>query len=269
MYLYEVGSKIHPLTGINGDSTWFSAHFPLMIAEGALEPLITRTVFQLRTSVQAGVTLLSVVREMNAHVLDPAHVEDYQNPIGVHFGYRLQNAVSAFEAVLGAELALIPLYVVTPKSGHVLSDLIESGQVCFPDELATKVPAAIPDVQAATKCIAFELSTAAGFHLHRANEAVVRAYFAVVAPNEKAPKSGNLGDYLKVMSEKNLGDAKVIAALGQIKDLHRNPIMHPEQSIDSTDEAVSLMGAVRAAIGEMLKAIPLPSNSLPGSPSAL
>jgi transposase-like protein len=115
-YLYEVGSRIHPLADLVQipNVTWAQAHSPLFIAEGALEPLITRTVFQLRTSLQTGHVLLAAIRDMSAILIDPANIEAYQNPIdGLHL-WRLQNALTAFEAVLGAELQLIPLYVVAP-----------------------------------------------------------------------------------------------------------------------------------------------------------
>lgn len=256
-YFYQVGSQIHPLAELAaGTTTWSQAHFPVVIAEGALEPLITRTVLQLRTSVQTGAVLLAVVREIKDRILDQNSAPDGQETVDWVLIWRMQTALTAFEAVLAAEMQLIPLYVVTPKGGFVLTDLIENGQVCFPPDLWEKVPEALPDVREATKCIAFELPTAAGFHLHRANEAVIRAYFRVVAEEQEPPKSGNMGDYLKIMAELGAGDPKVIAALTQLKNLHRNPLMHPEQALESVEEAISLMGAVRAAVGEMLKAIP-------------
>jgi len=196
------------------------------------------------------------VRELLERIMEPDNVEQYTGVMDAMAIYRLNNALAAFEAVLAAELALIPLYVVTPKGGLVLSDLIESGHVCFPPDLWAKAPEAMKDAQEATRCIAFELPTAAGFHLHRANEAVIRAYFKVVAGSSRAPKTRNMGDYLKKMTDLGVGDPKVIAALQQLKDLHRNPLMHPDETLETVDEAISLMGAVRSAMGEMLKTMP-------------
>ena len=265
-YLYQAGYQIHALADlVSGTTTWADAHVPIVVAEGALEPLITRTVFQLRTSVQVGSVLLHHIRGAKDWLLDPANAPDYTKPIDPWTLYQMQNALTAFEAVLGAELALIPLYVVTPKSGMVLGDLIDSGQVCFPSDLPDKVPAVLPDVREATKCIAFELPTAAAFHLHRANEGVLRAYFHVVATGHRPPRSGNMGDYLKRLSELSVGDPKVIAALTQLKNLHRNPVMHPGDTLNNVDEAISLLGAVRSAMTEMLKAIP--PVALAGSPA--
>src|SRR5688572_20828128 len=134
-YLYQVGHQIHPIGGFSAnESTWMDAHASLLVAQGALEPLITRTVFQLRTSVQTGAQLLAIIRELLEQIMEPANIEQYTQAMDAMAIYRLNNALAAFEAVLAAELALIPLYVVTPKGGLVLTELIENGQVCFPPD---------------------------------------------------------------------------------------------------------------------------------------
>ena len=50
------------------------------------------------------------------------------------------------------------------------------------------------------------------------------------------------------MNLRNCGaDAKVLAILEQIKDLHRNPVIHPEVEL-SNDDAQSLIGIMDSAI---------------------
>jgi hypothetical protein len=80
--------------------------------------------------------------------------------------FSIISALTAFEAVLGAELSLGPLYIVTQKAGYDTGVLVESGAACFPGGISAKVPEAVADLEQGTKCIAFELFTAAGFHLH-------------------------------------------------------------------------------------------------------
>jgi len=41
-----------------------------------------------------------------------------------------------------------------------------------------------------------------------------------------------------------------------LKDFHRNPLMHPEQSLENVDDAIDLMAAIRCSIGYMLAEIP-------------
>jgi hypothetical protein len=65
-----------------------------------------------------------------------------------------------------------------------------------------------------------------------------------------------MGDYLNAMDQKGVGDAKVRAALKDLKDLHRNPLIHPEHSIDTADDAIALMNGVHNVVVYMLKQIP-------------
>ena len=170
--------------------------------------------------------------------------------------YPVQLALTAFEAVLGAELGLTPLYVVQPKAAFDTAALIEGGARCFPDDVWAKAPDAIPDIMQGTRCIAFELFSAAASHLHRANEAVLRRYWDAVTDGASRPSSRNMGDYLTEMNKKNVGDEKVRAALKDLKDLHRNPLIHPEHSLESADEAIALMNGRFIPFVHMPKEMP-------------
>jgi hypothetical protein len=134
--------------------------------------------------------------------------------------------------------------------------LVEAGVRCFPNDVWTKAPDAISDLLQGTRCIAFELFTAAGFHLHRANEAVLRRYWDAITKGAPRPASRNVGDYLAEMNKQNVGNEKVKAALKDLKDLHRNPLIHPEHSLENADEAIALMNGVHTVMVHMLKQIP-------------
>ncbi len=263
-YLYRVGSQIHPLSSLDwergaGEGTTHGlARSILYVAESVLEPLITQSVFVLKTSHQPGITLLQAVRGLSNKIIQ-------SNNMALRLEWAdlspVSSAFAAFEAVLGAELALSPLYVVTQKAGFDTTLLIENGAACFPLDVWTKAPDAIPDLKQATRCIAFELFTASAFHLHRANETVLGLYWDAVTDGDSRPKTRNMGDYLAKMANKKVGDAKVIAALKELKDLHRNPIIHPEQTIGNIDDAIALMNSVQGAMVHMLKEIPTIAQS--------
>jgi hypothetical protein len=90
----------------------------------------------------------------------------------------------------------------------------------------------------------------------------LRRYWDHVSNGKARPKRFNIGDYLKRMDDLSVGDQKIKATLRQIKDLHRNELMHPENSLD-LDEAIALLGIAQSAIAAMLKelqtmALPLP-----------
>lgn len=267
-YLYTVGHQIHGLSELKGKAPWDAStqaattygdsYLTLMVAEGALDLLLTRSIFRLRTSQQAGQKLLGAVRTIR-NKSQSAQGGDVLDWLDVH---ELTNALTTFEAILQAEMALMPLYVVMPKAGYDISTLIEFGANCFPLELEVKVPEALRDIREGTRCIAFELNTAAGFHLHRANEAVVRRYWDVVSNGKPRPSRGNMGDYLNEMKQGSFGDANVRAALDHLIKFHRNPLIHPEQNIETADEAIGLMNHIHTAIVQMLKVIPADFSAL-------
>jgi hypothetical protein len=66
-----------------------------------------------------------------------------------------------------------------------------------------------------------------------------------------------MGDYLNEMNAKGFGDPKVKAALKDLKDLHRNPLVHPEERIENVDEAIALMNGVHNVIVHMLREMPV------------
>jgi hypothetical protein len=170
--------------------------------------------------------------------------------------FALKDSLREFETIMAAEMAVADSYLVAKKRGFDTFVLIEGGEQLFPPSLQEKVPEAVADVKAGARCLAFELFTASGYHFHRANEAVVRKYYDAIAGGKERPKSQNMGDYLNAMKTQKLGDEKVLAALWALKDLHRNPLAHPEHSIANADDAIALLGSINAAVVYMLAAIP-------------
>lgn len=266
-YLYQVGFQIHPLSefrhadsAIGKATTLEETRFPIYIAESALEALLSRSVFRLKTSNQPGQALLAAMRDLKGK-LEAADEQKDTEKLATNIDwidmYRITSALTAFEAVLGAELSLLHLYVVAQKAGFDTSVLIDAGAHCFPADLLFKVPEALADLEQATKCLAFEVFTAAGFHLHRANESVLHRYWDAVTNNAPRPASRNMGDYLNGMNQRKVGDEKVKAAIRNLKDFHRNPLIHPDHSIDNADQAIALMNGTHTVIVQMLAEIPL------------
>lgn len=253
-YLYDIGSQIHPLTELRADMPLNEVYLPLLIAEGALAPLLQQSIYNLKTSRENGFTLLGIIQELREKV------EKSQNDSDVFAqldAYRLQSAFQKFEAVVSAELSISPLYLVMQKGAFDIDMLVLNGISLFPSELPAKVPECVSDIQQATKCLAFELPTACGFHLHRANESVLHRYYDAVTKCAERPKNRNMGEYLNELDKQGKGEKKVIAALRDLKDLHRNPLVHPENALETAEEAIALLGGVQAVITHMLKEIPM------------
>ena len=152
-YLYQVGGQLHPLSELRAyalregghPTTLGEARMVIYLAEAALEPFLSRSVFRLKTSAQPGYALLDAIRALKVRI-DATPPEDLSKPLDWADVYPITSALTAFEAVVGAELALMPLYVVMSKAGFDTSVLIEAGARCFPDEVWTKAPDAILDL---------------------------------------------------------------------------------------------------------------------------
>jgi hypothetical protein len=65
-----------------------------------------------------------------------------------------------------------------------------------------------------------------------------------------------MGEYLNEMDKKKIGDDRVKTALRDLKNLHRNPLIHPEHSINTAEEAIALMNGVHNVMVYMLQEIP-------------
>jgi hypothetical protein len=252
-YLYSFGYSIHPLAEIRQEQKLDDWAYPLFTARYAIEEFLQRSVFQIRTSRVAAQKLLKAVTDL---------VNMYPRDEAITFveAINITNALSEFEHVLAAEMGMFNLWLVQKKRGYDTTDLIQQGWVLFPEDLILKVPEAVTDVAAGTRCMAFNLATAAGFHLHRMNESVLHRYYDAVTEGAPRPQGRNIGDYLAKLKEFGKGDEKTLSALKDLKDLHRNPLIHPEDSLDNIDEAIALLGSIQAAVVSMLKAIPAPEQ---------
>lgn len=268
-YLYSVGAALHPLSTIRYDTKFQDAFLPCFVAEGALEPFLFRSVFKLKTSLQKGGELLAAIKTLReAAGIAIGKEEEKEKQIEWLRAYNVSNGITQFETVLAAELGLSDIYLVSKKRGYDTSDLITNGIVLFPSELVPKVPEAELDINQGARCLAFELPTAAGFHFHRANESVLHKYYDAVTKGKPRPAGRNIGDYLGALKSHRAGEPAVLSALKDLKDLHRNPLIHPEHTLEDVDEAIALLGSIHAVVVRMLKAIPLPATPAQAAPAA-
>lgn len=255
-FLYQLGTEIHPLTTVSTSTTKGALVSIVWSVERWLDALLNHSVFGLRLSWQSGTTLLATVRRVkDAYSKDGVKWED---TIEWSDQYTLSSEAKTFETVLAAELQSGQIYLVQPKGGYDLAQLTENGIVIFPSSLPTKVPGAIKDAIEAARCIAFALPTAAAFHLHRLNEMVLRRYYDTVTQGKPHPEKATISKYIDAMKGYQVGDKVAFGALSSLNNLHRNPVLHPEQTLDSVEQAIALLGSVNSVVTYMLSALPEP-----------
>lgn len=258
-YLYRLGHQINPLVILPRGTIAADVYFAAIVARGAIVPFLTNSVFQVRTCRQEGERLVAMMDEL-IKSFEQMNESQKNGAFDDYALWSLKDQATRFEHVLLAELGTIDLYYVLKKASYDTPTLIEDGSLAFPVAVQLKAPKAVPDLREATRCLAYELYTACGFHLHRANEAVFRAYWDAVTNGKPRPKNPSMGGYLGELKNLRKGNSKVKAALKELKDLHRNPTIHPEHTLDAHG-ALALMGIVHAAMTYMLEAIPEPAVS--------
>jgi hypothetical protein len=99
--------------------------------------------------------------------------------------------------------------------------------------------------------LAFDVPTAATFHLFRAIEAVVLLYFPVLGIPIPEEKSRSLGVYINLLEGKKGKDDRIVVILRHIKDEYRNRLIHPGDFLD-VDTAANLFSLGASVIDLMI-----------------
>lgn len=165
----------------------------------------------------------------------------------------LTKAVQEFETILNDELSKLPIFCLEDeKIGNFsIKKLLNGASNGYPTKARIRLTDGCKsEIDEAGKCLVYERSTAAGFHILRSVELTIRQYLMAIPGFTMPPLNRqNWGVYLDLLKE-NHAAKEVYDHLYNIKDNYRNPLMHPEDTLE-IDEAVSLF-AVAQSINEML-----------------
>jgi hypothetical protein len=132
-------------------------------------------------------------------------------------------------------------YYVPRRGIFFTPALVDSADETFPVDIRGSLPEKTKtDWKAAGRCLAFNLLSASGFHVARAVEGMLEAYYQLFC-NQSGGTLNGWNDYI-IELEKSLKNgnvpipsAKTIAELKQMKDDYRNPIMHPRVVLSEPD----------------------------------
>lgn len=145
--------------------------------------------------------------------------------------------ITAFRNVFEAECRDVDVYSVGQISLYRTSTLVSSASDAIPLSIKAVVGKnALDEFDSAGRCLAFSLYTACGFHSLRALELVMKEYLKSFGINKRLP---NWTAYISaaLKSAEKDGDhrkpsAKVTAMLDRMRELDRNPLMHPDDILD-------------------------------------
>jgi hypothetical protein len=165
----------------------------------------------------------------------------------------LSHAMSDLRLTLEAELSGIEALVVSPKRLDIKKLLGDVGSLFAPGVFGALTPIARFDIEEAARCIAFERSTAAAFHLLRSTEAVLRDFYCHFVKRDRCdpllryPMLQGLQKHRRAKSHDPL-----LRNLDNIRLSFRNPTQHPDKIYD-IQEAQDLWGLCVDLLNRMQK----------------
>jgi hypothetical protein len=161
-------------------------------------------------------------------------------------------AVGNTRLTLDAESREKKAFVTEPKRWDVQSLLTNPGALFGKGVFEQLQAPAAYDFSEACKCIAFERSTAAAFHMLRGTESVLRAFYCHQVRRKRLPERRRTwAAVLEQMRQKSKPPPKALLDnLDAIRHNFRNPTQHPEE-IYSIDQAQDLLGLVIPAVNAM------------------
>jgi hypothetical protein len=176
------------------------------------------------------------------------------NSIRSEYVRHIGKLLTIFEATLASENEGSNVFSVSRKGTHDSMALMDvADENLPPDTRARLSPETVRDIRDAGKCLALDCHTASGYHMLRGVERVIIKYLEKVSGKPINPKNRNWGVYIREL--KRLGaDASVTGYLWHIKEYYRNPVIHPEDTLNAS-EAFSLFNASLSAIIQLDAAI--------------
>lgn len=254
--LYVLGKHIEPIERIDEDNAKYGdVVWPLMHARTQIKTLLQNDALPIRTCRQAADQLVTAIGNVVPLDINEAIKKDKTAEIDWWPIRQIKDAASKFETVLTEELAIVDTYSVTQKGAYSTADLITNAESLFSKVVQQKLPPnAILDIREAGKCLAFETPTAAAFHVVRAIESVILAYYQKVMGTPPPSRMRNWGVYIKNMRDSGKADPKILDFLAHIKDNYRNPVAHPE-AVLTIDEVMVLVSVAVGAMSQMAAAI--------------
>jgi hypothetical protein len=167
---------------------------------------------------------------------------------------RLDERLLVVQKVLRAEASEKYAFVTSAKRWDIQC-LLNSPDSLFGDGIYGQLDAiAAFDFGEACKCIAFERSTAAVFHLMRGTEAVLRAFYCHTVKQKRLPVERRMwGPMVEKLRARSKPPPKALLDnLDSIRVNFRNPTQHPDE-IHGIDRAQDLLGLVIPVVNDMVR----------------
>jgi len=160
--------------------------------------------------------------------------ENFERILSKDEAFKLRHIMSDIRVTLDAEANGNLAYIVKDKRIDVNKLLSDIPGLMSPNVFISLSEIAQYDFKEAGKCIAFELPTAAAFHILRGTEAVLKDYYCHIIKRKriKIMMWGPMVKHLKERKSKPIPPASLLNKLDDIRFTYRNPTQHPEKIYD-------------------------------------
>lgn len=168
-------------------------------------------------------------------------IEKFDNKVASWQYSDISTKLDAFRTNLSTECRDVEIYSVGQVGIYKTSELVSNGARQIADEYKEYLPPmCLDEFDSAGRCLGFDLPTACGFHALRAVELAILHYLeSLGVAGTKKLKTWN--EYVKAIIKLSEDDEaklkpspKVEAMVDRMRDLDRNPLMHPRDTLDTT-----------------------------------
>ena len=170
--------------------------------------------------------------------------------------FRIETFLDKFGDALAHEIKSFLVFYLPQEGIYSVADLASNAEKAISEAARSKLTKeALDDFREGGRCLAFRFNTAAGFHLLRAVERMLRLYFKSMTGLDADQGHFDWGTCIAQLRKTQRADQKVMAVLDQIRSLHRNPLMHPEVFLNP-DEARGIFQISSTAIDAIGRSLP-------------
>jgi len=248
---YQLGNNLKPLETIEAGRKLKDVAWVMWAAKVWLDWLLSDKVVPITFSKETGYNLLRALQKLVPSQVGEIPADKLEYELSWVDVFPIANSLREFQIVLQTELGKMDTYFISQKGIYSTSDLIERADNVVLADIVNKLPESIRfDLRQAGRCLAFDLATAAGFHIMRALEGFLRDFYCPAFLGKK-PKARGWNGYIRCL-EGTEADPKILAILDQIRSLHRNPTIHPQEVL-TINEAMTLFGIAQSAIVAMVE----------------
>jgi len=241
---YKLGQALAALVAFsegNEDVHPQALFYHIWTAKAQIERLVRGHPVPLGTSKSTAENLLAQILGIHQEHYGDGFPDPNSAPIPAwRLGF-LKVMIERFETVYGEEMAEAAAYVVPRRGIFYTPALVDAADECFPKDLLPYIPQKARDEwRSAGRCLAFNLLSASGFHVARAVEGTMEAYYQLFSskPGTTLKTWGDYFDELEKIRKAGgspIPEDKTLAEFRQMKDDYRNPIMHPRVVLTEGD----------------------------------